>query len=86
MGLKENKEQFCFYMERINREGKEQLMEYLEKSHFYTALAPTRFHGAYEGGLFEHSLNGYENLYKKQAYDEAWKEQVMDISGESLIR
>ncbi len=85
MGLTENKQQFKFYLDRVQREGIGRLAEYLESSDFYTAPASTRFHGAYEGGLLAHSLNVYENLYKKQAYDEVWKEQLKDIPDESLI-
>ena len=39
------------------------MLDYLiEKTDFFTAPASTRFHGAYEGGLLEHSLNVYECL------------------------
>ena len=85
MGLEENKEKFRYFMQRVNRDGVDRLMDYIEKSDFYTTPASTRFHGAYEGGLLAHSLNVYENLYQKQAYDAVWKEQLKDIADESLI-
>lgn len=57
------KEQFIqIYTENIKREGADRLLEFLEKSDFFTAPASTRFHGAYEGGLLQHSLNVYECL------------------------
>ncbi|MBD5112011.1 MAG: HD domain-containing protein [Ruminococcaceae bacterium] len=57
------KEQFIqIYTENIKREGADKLLEFLEKSDFFTAPASTRFHGAYEGGLLQHSLNVYECL------------------------
>lgn len=57
------KEQFIqIYTENIKREGADKLLEFLEKSGFFTAPASTRFHGAYEGGLLQHSLNVYECL------------------------
>lgn len=57
------KEQFIeIYNENIKREGADKLLEFLEKSDFFTAPASTRFHGAYEGGLAQHSLNVYECL------------------------
>ncbi len=34
----------------------------LEELGFFTAPASTRFHGAYEGGLFDHSLTVYTRL------------------------
>ena len=43
----------------------DKLLEFLEKTDFYTAPASTRFHGAYEGGLLEHSLKVYEILVEK---------------------
>lgn len=46
----------------VNREGIEDVINYLDKSDFYTAPASTKFHCNYEGGLAEHSLNVYNNL------------------------
>ena len=37
-------------------------MEWLESTDFFTAPASTRFHGAYEGGLVEHSVNVFNRL------------------------
>lgn len=49
--------------ENIERDGIENLMEWLEhETDFFTAPASTRYHGSYEGGLFEHSLNVYDRL------------------------
>ena len=33
-----------------------------EDNDFYTSPASTRYHGAYAGGLLEHSLNVYDEL------------------------
>ncbi len=59
-----NREKFIeIFRSTIKREGADKLLEYLtEKTDFFTAPASTRFHGAYEGGLLEHSLNVYECL------------------------
>ena len=59
-----NREKFIeIYNACITREGADKLLEYIEtKTDFFTAPASTRFHGAYEGGLLEHSLNVYECL------------------------
>lgn len=55
----------------IKREGADKLLEYLlsKSSDFFTAPASTRFHGAYEGGLVEHSLNVYYCLKDYLARD-----------------
>ena len=60
-----NREKFIeIYKEKITREGADKLLDYLtsDKCDFFTAPASTRYHGAYEGGLLEHSLNVYECL------------------------
>lgn len=44
------------------RPGLEDLIDWLEQSDFFTAPASTRFHGNYDGGLCEHSLNVYDCL------------------------
>lgn len=46
------------------REGIEGLIEYLEKSDFFIAPASTKYHGCYEGGLAEHSVNVMDALIK----------------------
>lgn len=48
----------------IKRTGIDKLLEWLERSDFYTCPASTRFHGAFPGGLLEHSLNVYDELYR----------------------
>lgn len=45
------------------REGIEDLLTYMDESGFYKAPASTKFHGAYEGALAEHSLNVYNVAY-----------------------
>ena len=51
------------FQENITREGSHELLRYLtDKSDFFTAPASTKFHGAYAGGLCEHSVNVYDCL------------------------
>lgn len=60
-----NKERFIeIYNSLITREGADKLLEYLISKHsdFFEAPASTRYHGAYDGGLVEHSLNVYDCL------------------------
>lgn len=45
----------------------EDISEKLEKDGFFTAPASTKYHGAYEGGLFEHSLNATKALVELTA-------------------
>lgn len=63
--MEDKKQEFInIYKKYITREGADKLLEYLlsPASDFFKAPASTRFHGNYEGGLCEHSLNVYYNL------------------------
>jgi HD superfamily phosphohydrolase YqeK len=48
--------------DKIRREGIGDLMEWLVGTDFFTAPASTRYHGAYEGGLAEHSITVHDRL------------------------
>lgn len=76
----DNKKRFISLCKTVNRKGIDRLLEWLEESDFYTCPASTRFHGAYPGGLLEHSLNVYHELKRLlSAYPE------IKISEESVI-
>lgn len=58
-----HKEEFLrIYKENIIRDGADKLLDFLEKSDFFTAPASSRYHNAFEGGLLQHSLNVYHCL------------------------
>lgn len=83
MSLK--KEFIEVFQDKIKREGADKLLEYLESSasDFFEAPASTRFHGSYEGGLCEHSLNVYHCLndyIKRERVSELYGLQVTDES------
>lgn len=44
-------------LKSTKRNGIENLIQYLSDSDFYKAPASTKYHGCYEGGLAEHSVN-----------------------------
>lgn len=52
------------YQQNVSRPGADKLLNYLcsETCDFFTAPSSTRFHGSYEGGLVEHSINVYHCL------------------------
>jgi hypothetical protein len=72
------KEEFIsIYKENIKRPGADKLLDYLtNKSDFFTAPSSTRFHGAYEGGLVQHSVNVYHCLK-----DYLERQRVKDVYG-----
>ncbi len=74
------------YNNKITRPGSDKLLNYMlsENSDFFTAPSSTRFHGSYEGGLVEHSLNVYhclEDYLKRQRTKELYK---MEYTEESI--
>lgn len=78
------KEVFKKLLSSVNRDGIDDLIAFIEKSDFYTAPASTRFHGAVEGGLLEHSLNVYKCLSIKKS-NPIWKDALKDIPEDSMI-
>ncbi len=74
------------YRTNISREGSDKLLEYLlsDKSDFFTAPASTRYHGAYEGGLLEHSLNVYHCLKDYLSRERTKEIYGMDYSEETI--
>lgn len=81
------KEQFLeIYRTHIHREGSAELLEYLESraSDFFTAPASTRFHGSYEGGLVEHSINVYHCLHHYLTRERVKEVYGLDYSDESI--
>ena len=74
------------YQNLIKREGAEKLLAHLMSpaSDFFTAPASTRYHGAYEGGLVEHSLNVYECLKDYLARERVAELYGIEASEESI--
>lgn len=87
MSLTKLKEEFLdIYKTNVTREGADKLLEYLlsDKSDFFTAPASTRFHGSYEGGLLEHSLNVYHCLKDYLSRERAKTVYGMNYSEETI--
>lgn len=59
------KEEFIALLKQVNREGMENLIDFLNRTDFFEAPASTRFHGCFKGGLLEHSMKVYEILKTK---------------------
>ena len=78
--LEKQKQEFLtLCRENIHRDGLEDLLNWLQRSDFFTAPASTRYHGAYAGGLCEHSLDVYAMAKKGIAGYE------LDLSEESVV-
>ena len=69
----------------ITRDGADKLLDYLcNKSDFFTAPASARYHGSYEGGLCEHSLNVYHCLVDYLQRDRVQELYGLEYSDESI--
>ncbi len=81
-----NQERFLqIFNENIKREGADKLLEFLSSgSDFFTAPASTRYHGAHEGGLLEHSLNVYDCLCDILARPRMKEVYGLEYSAESI--
>ena len=81
-----NQERFLqIFNENIKREGADKLLEFLSNgSDFFTAPASTRYHGAHEGGLLEHSLNVYDCLCDILARPRMKEVYGLEYSAESI--
>lgn len=66
------------FYDNVDRDGADKLLEWLDKSDFFTCPASARRHSAYKGGLCVHSINVYKRLVKllTAEYGENWSEKV----------
>ena len=79
----EAKEEFLkIFNENIKREGKDDLLDFLETSDFFKAPASSKFHSNYAGGLVQHSINVYKrfkNLIRSE-FGENYSEKISEES------
>ena len=53
------KEKILELLDATDRQGIDEVMDWMKGSQFFSAPASTNFHGNYEGGLADHSYNVY---------------------------
>lgn len=79
--------EFESLLKKTKRPGIDDLIDWFNSDgcDFYYAPASTRYHGAYDGGLLEHSLNVYDCI--KYEYDHLKRSNfsIPDIPEDSLI-
>lgn len=65
------------FYDNVDREGAEKLLEWLERSDFFTAPASQRRHSNYQGGLCEHSVKVYKRFVKllEGEFGKNWSEK-----------
>lgn len=73
-----NKEKFQdLFNAWVKRPGAAELLAWLETTDFFEAPASTKYHGAYPGGLVEHSLNVCRELASSSAAKSATTESLI---------
>lgn len=70
------------YKQHIKRDGSDKLLNWLEKSDFFTAPASTSFYSACKGGLCEHSVKVYKRFIRilQLEFGEKWQDKLSDES------
>ncbi len=65
------------FYDNIERDGSDKLLEWLERSDFFTAPASTNRHSAFKGGLCMHSVLVYKRFVKllENEYGKTWEKQ-----------
>lgn len=71
------------FKDNIKREGANELLDFIEKSDFFTSPASTKYHSNFEGGLCFHCINVYER-FLKLLINEYGEELSHKISNESI--
>ena len=63
----------------VTRPGAQRMLEWLERTDFFTAPASTRYHGACEYGLVMHSLNVYNVLKQHNDKEKLYSDETIAI-------
>jgi hypothetical protein len=79
MSLDTTKNEIVNLLKKVNRDGMDRLIDFLERTDYYKAPASTKFHNNFEGGLAEHSLNVYREL--KDLTKGQWADETLIIVG-----
>ena len=81
--MEEKRERFIsIFKDKVSRDGAHELLKWLEDSDFFVAPASTKYHGSYEGGLVEHSLNVYDCLVgelRQEGLSELYSDETVAI-------
>lgn len=87
MDLEQIKQEYLdIFYDSIERDGAEELLNFLEKSDFFTTPASTRSHSNFEGGLCLHSINVFKRFVKilESEYGQDWQ-KVVSLESVAII-
>ena len=72
------RKQFNELFDHIKRDGKDELLQYLEDNEYFTAPCSSQYHLAEEGGLLEHSINVTELMLDLADFLNCFKEDMTE--------
>ena len=78
INVNEYKEKYLdLIKQNVKREGINDLIDWIQKTDFFTTPASTRYHSSFEGGLCYHSVVVFNRFVKllKLEYGENWQEK-----------
>lgn len=84
MYLQNNVVKFEELFKKINRQGKDELLEYIKTTDMYIAPASSKYHLSCNGGLLQHSLNVYGVLKDMLLYNYNTGMYIYSINGVSV--
>lgn len=70
---------------QTERPGIESLIDWCRSSDYYSSPASTKYHGSYDGGLIDHCLTVYDNLYNVYQFTKQLYPGVPEIPIDSII-
>ena len=72
------------YYEDIERPGSDKLLTYLKENLFFAQPASRKYHGAYMGGLAQHSINVCKRLHWLCSYEGVYNTESNKYSKETI--
>ena len=76
--------EFMAYYEDIERPGSDKLLTYLKENLFFAQPASRKYHGAYMGGLAQHSINVCKRLHWLCSYEGVYNTESNKYSKETI--
>jgi hypothetical protein len=83
--LAQLREKFDKATSKVQRDGLNDFISWLETTDFFSAPASTRFHGNYDGGLVEHSLHVVEFALTNLNWVMKYKPELENLRESAII-
>lgn len=78
------KQMYLSLLNKIERDGKEKVIKFIEKSDFFDAPASTKYHSSIKHGLLLHSLFVYQ-CYLEKKTNPIWEKTLHNFTEENIL-